>query len=59
MGEVLAAAERVKQALAPMPRLNRKGTPMPHSYKWADAEHTVVQRDDGCSFDWPKGFLLS
>jgi hypothetical protein len=32
---------------------------MPHSYKWADAEHTVVQRDDGCSFDWPKGFLLS
>ena len=32
-----------------------KGTPMPHSYKWADAEHTVVQRDDGRSFVWPKG----
>jgi hypothetical protein len=28
---------------------------MPHSYKWADAEHTVVQRDDGRSFVWPKG----
>jgi hypothetical protein len=28
---------------------------MPHNYKWADAEHTVVQRDDGRSFVWPKG----
>jgi hypothetical protein len=28
---------------------------MPHNYKWADAEHTIVQRDDGRSFVWPKG----
>jgi hypothetical protein len=27
---------------------------MPHSYKFADAEHTVVARDDGKSFAWPK-----
>jgi hypothetical protein len=28
---------------------------MPHSYKWADAEHTIVSRDDGKTFAWPKG----
>jgi hypothetical protein len=27
---------------------------MPHSYKFADAEHTVVARADGKSFAWPK-----
>jgi hypothetical protein len=27
---------------------------MPHTYKFADTEHTVVARDDGKSFAWPK-----
>jgi hypothetical protein len=27
---------------------------MPHTYKWADAEHTIVGRDDGKSFAWPR-----
>jgi hypothetical protein len=28
---------------------------MSHSYHFADAEHTIVQRDDGRSFRWPAG----
>jgi hypothetical protein len=28
---------------------------MPHSYKFANPEHTTVQRDDGASFVWPEG----
>jgi hypothetical protein len=28
---------------------------MPHSYHFADAEHIVVQRDDGATFEWPHG----
>jgi hypothetical protein len=31
-----------------------KGTPMPRTYKFMDAEHTIVGRDDGRSFAWPK-----
>jgi hypothetical protein len=27
---------------------------MSHTYKWADAEHTIVGRDDGKSFAWPR-----
>jgi hypothetical protein len=27
---------------------------MPHTYKFMDAEHTIVGRDDGRSFAWPK-----
>jgi len=27
---------------------------MPHSYHFADAEHTIVGRDDGKSFAWPR-----
>jgi hypothetical protein len=28
---------------------------MPHTYKFMDAEHTIVGRDDGKSFAWPPG----
>jgi hypothetical protein len=29
--------------------------PMPHTYKFANAEHTVVERDDGVTFHWLPG----
>jgi hypothetical protein len=27
---------------------------MPHTYRFADAAHSIVERDDGASFTWPK-----
>jgi hypothetical protein len=26
-----------------------------HSYRFANSENTIVQRDDGATFVWPKG----
>jgi hypothetical protein len=32
---------------------------MPHSYKFANAEHTVVVRDDGVTLRWPAGMSVA